>query len=197
MNNIHPTPGNHEYYTPGGTPYYKYFGTKAGDAGVGNYSFDVGTWHVISLNGEITLLNGYTPAQRLDQEAWLVKDLNDHKAAKCTIAYWHEPRFSSGYHGNDARFTRIWQILYDHEYERYLPQDPNGIADSTRGIIEIVAGTGGEELRGFGGRRNANSAYQIEGHPGILLLTLGAAEFKSAFLDTGGLPWDASGGKCH
>ena len=198
MNNIHPTPGNHEYVTSGAAPYYKYFGSKAGDAGSGYYSYDVGTWHVIALNSEIVLLNEFGIAARAAQESWLLKDLVAHQAQKCTIAYWHEPRFSSGYHGGSIQFAPIWKILYnnnvdlvlnghDHDYERFGPQDPDGIADSTRGIIQIIAGTGGEELRGFGGRVNRNSLYQVEGHAGILLLTLGAAEYRSAFVATNGM----------
>ena len=208
MNNIHPTPGNHEYVTAGAAPYFKYFGSKAGDAGFGYYSYDVGTWHVIALNSEIVLLNEFGIAARAAQESWLLKDLVAHQAQKCTIAYWHEPRFSSGYHGGSIQFAPIWKILYnnnvdlvlnghDHDYERFGPQDPDGIADSTRGIIQIIAGTGGEELRGFGGRVNRNSLYQVEGHAGILLLTLGAAEYRSAFVATNGLVWAPSGGKCH
>ncbi len=56
----HPAVGNHEYLTSGGTGcnasnagaagYFSYFGAAAGQAGQGYYSFDVGTWHLISLN---------------------------------------------------------------------------------------------------------------------------------------------------
>ncbi len=73
---------------------------------------------------------------------------------------------------------------------------PEGLADTSRGITEIVAGTGGEELRGFSAI-NANSLYRIEGRAGVLLLTLGAAEYRSAFIEIGGRVWDQSGGKCH
>ena len=65
------------------------------------------------------------------------------------------------------------------------------------GITQIVAGMGGENLRGFGGHANRNSVYRVEGHAGVLLLTLGAAEYRSALLDVQGRVWDPSGGKCH
>ena len=58
---------------------------------------------------------------------------------------------------------------------------PAGVADTTKGITEIVAGTGGEELRGFNENIRPNSLYRIEGRAGVLLLTLGAAEYRSAF----------------
>ena len=32
---------------------------------------------------------------------------------------------------------------HDHIYERFAPQDPNGLADPVRGIREFIVGTGG------------------------------------------------------
>jgi hypothetical protein len=101
----------------------------------------------------------------------------------------------------------LWRVLYDngvdlvlgahdHDYERFRPMNPMGVVDTTLGITEIVAGTGGEELRGFG-TIVANSAARIDGRAGVLLLTLGAAEYRTAFLEVGGRVWDQSGGKCH
>ena len=207
MKKLHPAPGNHEYLSKAANPYFAYFGDKAGAAGAGYYSYEVGTWHVIVLNGEIVTQSEFSAGDRLAQENWLIKDLKD-KPKPCTIAYWHEPRFSSGWHGDDQRFQRIWQILYDanvdlvlaghdHDYERFLPQTPAGVLDTVRGIPEFVVGTGGEDLRGFGGKKVANSDYRLEGRYGVLMLTLGAGEFRSAWLEVTGRIWDPSGGKCH
>jgi hypothetical protein len=206
MKNLHPTPGNHEYYTPFADPYYKYFGPAAGTVGKGYYSYEVGTWHVVVVNSEIIVNPVFGDSARTAQMDWVEKDLKAHKKP-CTIAYWHHPRFSSGWHGSDRKLGPLWQLLYDndvdlvlgghdHDYERFRPMNPAGIADTTKGMTEIVAGTGGEELRGFSGTI-ANSAYRIEGRAGVLLLTLGAAEYRSAFLEIGGRVWDQSGGKCH
>jgi hypothetical protein len=38
-----PSPGNHEYETPGASGYFDYFGTAAGDPGEGYYSYDLGS----------------------------------------------------------------------------------------------------------------------------------------------------------
>jgi hypothetical protein len=59
----HPSVGNHEYLTSGGTGttgcdvtnsnaagYFNYYGSAAGTQGQGWYSFDVGSWHIIALN---------------------------------------------------------------------------------------------------------------------------------------------------
>jgi hypothetical protein len=207
MKKIHPSPGNHEYLSPAANGYYAYFGAAAGAPDKGYYSYTVGTWHVVALNSEMFVNFGFSQAQRTEQLAWLVKDLTTSPKA-CTIAYFHHPRFSSGYHGSDVSLAPVWTILYehnvdlvlnghDHDYERFVAQNPDAQPDSVRGIPEIIVGTGGEELRGFGGKRIKNSVMQVEGRAGILLLTLGAAEYRSVFMGVTGGQWDASGGKCH
>ena len=206
MGKVRPAPGNHEYLTPGANAYYEYFGKAAGPAGKGYYAYDVGVWRVIVVNSEIIVSSQFGDAARNEQMDWVEHDLETNKKS-CTIAYWHNPRFSSGWHGSDTKFIPLWQLLYDHgvdlvlsghdhNYERFLPMTPAGVLDTARGITQIVAGTGGAVLRGFSTIR-PNSAYRIEGRPGVLLLTLGAAEYRSAFLEVGGRIWDQSGGKCH
>src|SRR5881275_81406 len=37
-----PAPGNHEFHSLGGTPYFEYFGAAAGDSKTGYYSYDLG-----------------------------------------------------------------------------------------------------------------------------------------------------------
>jgi hypothetical protein len=206
MKNIRPTPGNHEHLTFEAAPYYQYFGNRAGSSKKGYYSYDVGEWHVIVLNSEIVVNGAFSADDRKNQEDWLTEDLKGHKQ-KCTLAYWHHPRFSSGWHGSDPRIGAFWVILYaggadlilnghDHDYERFLPQTPLATLDSANGMTEIVVGTGGGELRGFN-RPVPNSETRIQGHFGVLKLTLGATEWRSAFLDVNGGVWDQAGGKCH
>ena len=102
----------------------------------------------------------------------------------------------------------FWQLLYaggvdlilnghDHDYERFLPQTPEGTVDSTKGITQIVTGTGGGVLRAFRAKTAPNSAYQVQGHYGVLKLTLGAAAYRHAFLGVNGTSWDRGGGACH
>ena len=208
MKNIRPTPGNHEHISGGAAPYYQYFGSRAGSPKTGYYSYDIGTWHAVALNSEIVVNAGaFTDAERAAQEAWLTKDLASNKQL-CTVAYWHHPRFTSGWHGTDPRLGPIWRILYDsgvdlvlnghdHEYERFLPQNPDGMVDSTRGITEVIVGTGGGDLRGFQTTTARNSAAQVQGHYGVIKVILGAAEWRSGFLDTEGRIYDPSGGRCH
>ena len=45
-----PAPGNHEYGDPGAAGYFRYFGSLAPGS---SYSFDLGAWHIISLDSTI------------------------------------------------------------------------------------------------------------------------------------------------
>jgi acid phosphatase type 7 len=82
---------------------------------------------------------------------------------QCTVGYFHSPLFSSGeaQGGQAGHAKAIWDLLYsydadlvvngdEHHYERFAPQDPEGVADSARGIRAFVVGTGGRKLREFG-----------------------------------------------
>jgi calcineurin-like phosphoesterase family protein len=206
MNVIHPAPGNHDYDSGSGAPYFAYFGARAGPAGKGYYSYDFGGWHFISLNSELYVGAG-TPADVTAQEDWLRRDLMNHQAL-CTIAYWHRPLFSSGTYGATSEVQRLWRILFDggadlvlngheHDYERFLPQTPDGVVDSVKGVTQIIAGTGGGELRKMREPFARNSMSQIHGHFGVLKLTLGSGEYRRAFIDTNGRAWDPGAGKCH
>jgi hypothetical protein len=207
MNVVHPAPGNHDYDSGSGDPYFAYFGGRAGEWGKGYYSFDFGGWHLISLNSELFFGPGADAGAARAQEDWLRQDLANHRVP-CTLAYFHRPLFSSGTYGASQEMQALWQILYDggadlilngheHHYERFLPQNPSGVADAAKGIVEIIAGTGGAELRGVRKPFAANSVTQIHGHFGVLKLMLGSGEYTNAFIDTDGRVWDPAGGKCH
>ena len=206
MSVIHPALGNHDYDSGNPSPYFDYFVERAGPAGKGYYSYDIGSWHLISLNSEV-YFEATDPGQAKAQEDWLRKDLADHRA-RCTLAYFHRPLFSSGAYGPSPQVRALWDILYaagadvvlnghEHDYERFLPQRPSGAADSLTGIAEIVAGTGGGELRKVRDQPAPNSAALIHGHFGVLKLELGNGEYRHAFIDANGRVWDPGSGKCH
>jgi hypothetical protein len=207
MRSIRPAAGNHEHLSNGASPYYEYFGSRAGPSGRGYYSYDVGPWHAVVLNSEIVVNARFSDAERKAQEDWLRGDLKAHPA-RCTVAYWHHPRFSSGSHGTDARLESLWRILYDggadvvlnghdHDFERFLPQTPQGTVDSARGITEFVVGTGGGALRDFRAEPAPHSAFRLKGHYGVVKLTLHAGGWTSAFLDVNHAVLDIAGGSCH
>ena len=197
-----PAPGNHDYRSDDGAPYFHYYGALAGPAGRGYYSYDVGSWHVISLNSNIDMRAG-SP-----QERWLRDDLAAHPSA-CVLAYWHHPRFSSGTeHGSDRRTRFLWQALYDHgadvvlaghehNYERFAPQTAEGAADAARGIREFVVGTGGADRYAFGPPL-PNSEVRNGDVWGVLKLTLLPGRYRWEFVPVAGMSFSDSGlGRCH
>jgi hypothetical protein len=194
-----PVPGNHEYNSPGATPYFEYFGEKAGPAGLGYYSFDVGSWHAIALNSNVA--TGTTSPQA----AWLRADLDQHRALRCTVAYFHHPLFSSGPNGDHGHMRDIWRMLYDanvdlvmsghdHLYERFAPQDPDGRPDPARGIRQFTAGTGGAPLYQTAAIK-PNSEVRISEF-GLLKLTLASEGYAWEFVPVSGAR-DAGTGTCH
>lgn len=196
-----PALGNHEYITPGAAGYYAYFG-EAAHPPFGYYSYDIGSWHVVVIDSERqTILRDPV------QQAWLRADLAANPAL-CTLAYFHHPRFSSGStHGSDPNMEDIWQILYDanaevvisaheHNYERFAPQTPQGVADPERGIREFVVGTGGRNLYGFG-PPIANSEVRYNADFGVIKLMLKRGRYNWEFIATGSQIIDAGKGDCH
>jgi acid phosphatase type 7 len=195
-----PAPGNHEYYAytkkgdnepaQNGTGYFGYFNGhdqngmpnaqgQAGDdtdANQGWYSYNVGNWHIISLNIECesAAFNNdcsTTDGGLLAQETqWLAADLASNRKA-CTLAYWHQPTFTAADTSADVPDPSApgadsieglaadawWKLLYkahstlvlnghEHYYARFRPMDPAGHYDPQHGITQITAGSGGEAL---------------------------------------------------
>jgi hypothetical protein len=184
-----PSPGNHDYRTAEAAPYYAYFGENAGPPGRGYYSYDLGAWHIVSLNSNIAA------EASSEQERWLRADLAAHPS-RCTLAYWHHPVFSSGNHGNRKRMRALWSVLYefgvdivvnghDHHYERFAPQTPDGALDLKRGIRQFIVGTGGTDLYNLRTLR-ANSEVQNSTTWGVLKLTLRAASYDWEFIPVAG-----------
>jgi hypothetical protein len=203
----HPTIGNHEYLS-GYPGYFEYFGTAAGPGRRGYYSFDVGTWHLVSLNANCGEIGGCGVGST--EVRWLRRDLREHPA-RCTLAYWHQPHFSSGEHGSDDGGANptgaFWEALYaaggevvlgghEHDYERFAPQTPTGRPDTERGIREFVVGTGGRSHYHFH-RIQGNSVARDDTHFGVLFLTLRTDAYSWRFVSTDGHTIDAGTGKCH
>jgi hypothetical protein len=141
--------------------------TTGNPIGVGDgwYSYNLGSWHLISLNIECSVQpGGCSPTGSsagtwfADELAWLKKDLEENHSS-CTAAYWHQPTFSAtdGITPEGIAAQAFWQLLYDHDadlvlnghdhlYAHYRPLDPSGNYDPRRGIREFIVGTGGETL---------------------------------------------------
>ena len=204
-NRTYPSLGNHEYLTSGASGYFTYFNGFRGPSGNGYYSFNLGAWHIIALNSNCTVTGGCQSGS--PQETWLKADLAVHPST-CTLAFWHHPLFTSGQEGDTTSVRPLWQDLYnagvelilnghDHDYERFLPQTPTGVSDPTKGIIEIVAGTGGASHT-KPGTKQKNSVVFNNATFGVLMLTLAPTSFSWKFLPvSGGTFTDSGSAKCH
>jgi acid phosphatase type 7 len=202
-----PTVGNHEYHTPGASGYFGYFGRAAGDPDKGYYSYELGRWHIVSLNSECEWVGGCGPASPM--VSWLKDDLAAHPRA-CTLAYFHQPLFSSeSEHGIDPSMRPIWDVLYsagadvvlnghDHDYERFAPQTPGGVADPARGIRQFVVGTGGDSLYASLLPPKPNSQVRNVDTFGVLKLTLRPEGYEWKFVPVAGETFTDSGtDRCH
>ena len=132
------------------------------------------------------------------QWRWLRSDLATHPT-RCTLAYWHHPRFSSGLHGSTTSMAALWDLLarahadvvlagHDHDYERFAPQS---------GIRSFVVGTGGASaypvvfpIRG--------SVVHRSGVFGVLRLRLRPGAYDWRYLPAGGATFaDAGSSSCR
>ena len=94
-----PAAGNHDWETKDLAGYLGYFGEAAAPQGVSWYSYELGAWHVVVLDSDCAAVGGCEATS--PQGRWLAADLAASDAT-CTLAIWHHPRFSSGFHGNIA-----------------------------------------------------------------------------------------------
>jgi hypothetical protein len=201
-----PAVGNHEYQTPGASGYFDYFGKAAGKPDEGYYSYDLGDWHVVSLNSMCNRVGGCGPGSPMVR--WLKDDLADDPS-RCTLAYFHHPLFSSGSeHGNNPYMRPVWDVLYaadadvvlnghEHVYERFAPQDPGARGDPERGIREFVVGTGGAPLYAFLPPKPNSQVRNADTH-GVIKLTLHPDGYDWRFVPVAGKSFTDSGSdSCH
>lgn len=146
----YPCPGNHDSYCkPPFSGYQQYWGERA-HAPEMYYSFDLGGWHIISLDS-VSFREGKGAESQL---AWLKADLARHPGQP-VIAYWHYPYFSRAKHCGDPRMQPLYQAVeahgpalvfsgHNHVYERFPALDSSGHpADAATGVTEFVIGPGG------------------------------------------------------
>ena len=183
-----PTPGNHEYQTPGAAGYFDYFtgvltGTGA-DRAKGWYSWDVGDWHFVALN---TTSGGSISTAQTD---WLDADLKAN-TKPCTAAYFHHPMFSVGYYYPNPSVKPLYDKLYqykadlvmvghDHNYQRYAKMNSNQTA-ATDGFRQVLVGTGGRGFYGITGSHPLLEVSNANTH-GVLKLTLSATGYTGQFV---------------
>jgi hypothetical protein len=199
-----PATGNHEYNTSGAAPYFAYFGSAAGVAGQGYYSYDLGAWHIIVLNSSISMGSGSA------QDTWLQNDLAAHPNL-CTLSYMHHPLWSSGGSTGGQYYSgvrRPWDVMYPagvdlildghrHFYERMAPMKPDGTADPATGMRHIIVGSGGI---GGGNVNNPIAVSEVRNGTtfGVLKLYLYDDSYAWKFIPRTGQTFTDSGSTaCH
>ncbi len=199
-NRTRPSPGNHDYSTKDAVPYYEYFGANAGPPGLGYYSYDVGSWHVLSLNSNISA------DEASAQMKWLREDIS-RSQHKCTLAYWHHPVFASSARAVNPRMKKIFAELYkhgvdvvvtghEHVYERLAPLNALGEIDREKGIRSFIVGTGGAILGVFG-KTHPASEVRFAKH-GVIKFTLKSGSYEWQFVSAlDDSPWDSGSAACH
>jgi calcineurin-like phosphoesterase family protein len=191
-----PVPGNHEYLTADAEGYFQYFNNIPS-----YYVYTLGSWRIYALNSEIDV------SETSPQITWLKADLASNPA-QCVLAYWHQPRWSSGtHHGSDKDYQTLWQILYEagadlvlngheHNYERFAEMNAEGAAVSP-GLREIVVGTGGRDLYELGSPLPASEVRESSTF-GVLKLTLRPDGYDWEFIPAAGSTFTDSGStSCH
>jgi acid phosphatase type 7 len=187
-----PAPGNHDYHTPDAAGYFGYFGSRAPAP---NYTYVLGQWRMVSLNSATNRAAAFTfLRQTLTSDSHL-----------CELVYFHHPRWSSGWHGNDASMDALWDeavaqgvdvVLtgHDHNYERFalLGSDGQPMASGTR---EFVVGTGGAPLRNVG-PAIAGSRRRIKAW-GVLRMALRVDSYSWRFRNVGNAVLDSGTTGCH
>ena len=129
--------------------------------------------------------------------------------AKCTLAYWHKPLFSSGPNGDHPHMRPFWTMLYDagadviltghdHLYERFGPQDPDGRPDSRSRHPTVHRRHGRRPAVRVPAAVKPNSEKRIRQH-GILKLTLMSDSYTWEFLPVANSALDRDQGAdvCH
>lgn len=205
-----PTPGNHEYGTEGAQGYFDYFGAVA-NGPLGYYSFDLGEWHIVSLNSDICRDDpGCGPGT--PQYEWLAADLAAHDGAMCTLAFQHHPTFDwrqwekfvdpDGTNPNagseNEMYFDMWRLMdghgvdvllngHNHIYHRWAPQTADGTRD-VNGIRQFTVGTGGRSLYPLGKKPRPANLLAVQNKAfGVLQMTLHEESYSYAWV---GLPTD-------
>jgi Calcineurin-like phosphoesterase len=204
-----PAPGNHEYGTEGAQGYFDYWGAVA-HGPEGYYSFDLGAWHVVSLNSDICRDDpGCGPGT--PQYDWLAADLAGNNAA-CTLAFQHHPVFDwrtwqkfvdpddprpNGGSENEM-YLDLWRLLdregvdvmlngHNHIYHRWAPQHADG-QRAADGIRQFTVGTGGRSLYPLGKKPRPGNLLAVQNKSfGVLRMTLHDDSYDYAWV---GLPTD-------
>src|SRR4051794_28212929 len=173
-----PTPGNHDwrYHRAG---YDRYWNQIKGGRPPAYYAFSLAGWRIISLNSEVA------HGGRSRQVQWLRGELG-RRPGNCTLAFWHRPRYSAGFHGNQRDIAPLWRALrrhavlvlngHDHDLQRHRRRD---------GIVELISGAGGHGRYPLK-HHYKGLAFGDDRHYGALRMVLRRGRASFAFFSASG-----------
>ncbi len=206
-----PAPGNHEYKTGNdvyGQPcpssnstaagYFDHFGDPS------YYSFDLGSWHIISLNANCNRVGGCSAGK--PETNWLQTDLAN-TTQPCIAAFWHQPLYTGQGTGYSSTYKPWWDALYAaqadlvlnghvHNYQRFAPLNSSRGSDPTSGITEYIVGTGGEKEASVAASASPQPQYWKKAF-GYMQLDLTDTGWHSVFKTVDGQSLDDWTGTCH
>ncbi|MBL4849813.1 MAG: metallophosphoesterase family protein [Planctomycetes bacterium] len=153
-----PVVGNHDLYGLYGQPFRDAFTLPSNGTG-GNleelyYSFEWGDAKFIAVESNTLFQYSATGIHM----SWLSRELRQN-TKKWVVVYLHAPLYSAGAHGdNVALQTNLGSLFenygvdlvvagHDHNYERSLPVKAFNTDPSYPGLVHIVTGGGGADLR--------------------------------------------------
>jgi len=199
----YPSPGNHEYKTANAAGYYAYFKERAHDPTKGYYSFDLGSWHIVSVNSNCGAVGGC--GANSQQSAWLENDLKTHNNV-CTLVFWHQPRYGDSAVRDNIDMNNFWNLInfynvdvnlvgHWHNYQRFTPMDETGSPDPN-GVREFVVGTGGKYQYGVSDPTRSILETYNSFTFGVLKMTLHETGYNWEFIEENKNIFDSGSGKC-
>jgi alkaline phosphatase len=220
LDRMYVTLGNRDYdrHSDAGDA-FDYFGDRAGPRGLGYYSVDLGSWHVVVLNtsGHVEITEDSPQLEWLRADLAMAAERHRIRTSTrnprvsqpmCTLALFHRRRFFQGNWGKAESLKPLWNALYaggvefvvngqSRFYERYAPQTPSGERDPVRGVRQFIVGTGGRWLEGLH-EPSPNVEVRDNTTWGVMKFTLDEGQYSWQFVPAaGGTFTDSGSGTCH
>lgn len=177
-NRFWPSPGNHDWLSPGLQPYLDYFTLPGNER---YYDVDLGLVHLFAVDSDPHEPDGHTADSV--QAQWLEQALAASDAC-WKLVYFHHPPYSSGAHGSDEDLQWPFEAWgadavfagHDHTYERI----------HVGGIPYFVAGLGGAGWYSFGATPVRGSQVRYNGGYGAMSIAVSLTDITYEFVDTDG-----------
>ena len=184
-------PGNHDSSDPGTAGFFSLFPEPLPrKVGLG------GQWQLILIDSNLRGAAWDAQLKRLDE-------ILAASQGECLVAAWHEPRWSSGKHGDSPFMQPLWERMqgkvtftlhaHDHHFEALPALDWNG-GTSANGVISFIVGNGGASLYKRG--KQARSNRGLFGQWGFLRMELDGMKYRWQEIGLDGAIADSGHGTC-